>query len=60
MLFDRLFQYKNDAFLRNIANKHHVIHIILTEPKKLEYNGFHSHDEADTDITKLRAQSSLK
>ena len=29
-----LHQGKNDAFLRNIANKHHAINVILTELKE--------------------------
>ena len=31
MLFDMLFEDKNDASLRNTANKHRVIDIILTD-----------------------------
>ena len=54
-----LFQGKKDAFLRNTANKHHVIIVILTEPKKPRCNVFHSYDP-DIDITKLRVQSFLR
>ena len=61
MLFDMLFQGKNDAFLRNIANKHRVINTILTELKKSGFNAFHLHNGAATDITKVQSvQSSLK
>ena len=34
MPFDMLFQGKKDAFIRNTANKYHIINAILTEPKK--------------------------
>ena len=33
-MFDMPFQSKNGAFLRNTANKHLVINVILTELKK--------------------------
>ena len=59
MLFDKLFQDKNDAFLRN-TNKHRAINVILTELKKPGCNAFHSYDDADIDITKLSVQNSLK
>ena len=55
-----LFQGKNDAFLRNTANKHRVINVILTELKKPEFNAFHLYEDTDIDITKLRVKSSLK
>ena len=60
MLSDMLFQSKNDAFLRNTSNKHLVINVILTELKKAGCNALHLYDDADTDITKLNVQSSLK
>ena len=60
MLFDMLFQGKNDAFLRNIANKHRVINVILTELKKPGCNAFHLHDGADTYINKVKYSKSLK
>ena len=54
-----LFQGKNDGFLRNIANKHHVINFVLTELKKPGCNAFHLYDDAGTDITKFSVQNSL-
>ena len=33
---------------------------MLTELKKPEFDAFHSNDDADTDITKVSIQSSLK
>ena len=54
-----LFQGKNDGFLRNIANKHHVINFVLTELKKPGCNAFHLYDDAGIDITKFSVQNSL-
>ena len=54
-----LFQGKNDVFLRNIANKHHVINVVLTELKKPGCNAFHLYDDAGIDITKFSVQNSL-
>ena len=53
-------QDKNDAFLRNIANKHRVINVILTELEKPGCKTFHLYDDAGIGITKLSLQSSLK
>ena len=55
-----LFEEKNDAFLRNTANKHHAINVILTELEKPWFKVFHLYDNADIDITKLSVQSSFK
>ena len=55
-----LFQGKNDGFLRNIANKHLVISVILTELKKPGCNAVHLYDDPDIGITKLSIQNSLK
>ena len=55
-----LFKGKKDAFLRNTANKHRLINVILTELKKPGCNAFHLYDDAEFDITKLSVQSSLK
>ena len=55
-----LFQHKNDVFLRNAANKHRAINIILTELEKPGCKAFYLYDDADIDITKLSVQSSLK
>ena len=52
-----LFQGKEDAFLWNTANKHHVINVILTDLKK---PGCRRFDDADIGIIKLVVQSSLK
>ena len=60
MLSDMLFQGKNDAFIRNTANKHRVINIILTELKKPGFNAFHLHNGADTDITKVKCSKFLE
>ena len=60
MLFDMLFQGKNDAFLRNFANKHRVINIILTELKKPGLNAFHYIMDLTLILQKLSVQSSLK
>ena len=60
MLFDMLFQGKNDAFLRNTANKHRVINVILTELKKPGFNAFHLYNGADTDITKVKCSKFLE
>ena len=49
-----------NAFLRNIANKHCVINITLTECIKPECNVFHSQYDAAIGTTKLSVQSSLK
>ena len=54
-----LFQGKNDVFLRNIANKHHVINVVLTELKKSGCNAFHLYDDAGIDITKFSVQNSM-
>ena len=59
MLFDMLFQGKNDALSRDTDNKYLVINVILTERKKPGCNVCHLHD-ADIIITKLSGQSSLK
>ena len=45
-----LFQIKNNAFLKDTANKHHVINDVSTEFKKAGCNAFHSSDDADIDI----------
>ena len=58
MLFDVLFQDKNDAFLRSTANKHRSINIILTEFEKPGCKTFHLYDDTDIDIAKLSVQSS--
>ena len=60
MLFDRLFQGKNDAFLRNTANKHRVINVMLTELKKPGRNAFPLYDVADIDITKVECSKFLE
>ena len=60
MLFDMLFQGKNDVFQRNIDNKHRVINVILTELKKQGCNAFHLYDEADTDINKVKCSKFLE
>ena len=60
MLFDMLFQGKNDAFLRNTANKHRVINIILTEFKKPGFNAFHLYNGGDIDITKVKCSKFLE
>ena len=57
MLFDMLFQGKNDAFLRNTANKHRLMNVKLTELKK---PGFHLYDGADIDITKVKGSKFLE
>ena len=51
---------KKNAFLRDTVNKYLVINVILTELKKPGCKAFHLYDDADTDITKLCDQSSLK
>ena len=53
-----LFQDKYDAFMKNIANKHRSINVILTEFEKPRCKTFHLYDDADIDITKLSVQSS--
>ena len=58
MLFDMLFQDKNDEFLKNTTNKHRVFNVILTEPEKPGCKAFHLYDDAD--VTKLSVQSSWK
>ena len=60
MLFDMLFQGKNDAYLMSTANIHRVINIILTELKKPGFNAFHLHNGADTDITKVKCSKFLE
>ena len=60
MLFDILIQDKNEAFLRNTANKHCAINVILTELEKPVCKAFRLYDDADIVITKLSVQSSLK
>ena len=60
MLFDMLFQGKNDGFLRNTADKHRVINVILTELKKPVCNAFHLYDGADIDITKVKRSKFLQ
>ena len=60
MLFDMLFQYKNDALLSNTANKYRAINVILTELEKPGCKTFHLYDDADIDISKSSVQSSLK
>ena len=55
-----LFEEKNDAFLRNTANKHHAINVTLTELEKPWSKVFHLYDNSDIDITKLSVQSSFK
>ena len=60
MLFDMLFQGKNDAYLMSTANIHPVINIILTEFKKPGFNAFHLHNGADTDITKVKCSKFLE
>ena len=60
MLFDMLFQGKNDAFLRTTANKHRVINVILTELKNPGCNVFHLYDGADIDITKVKCSKFLE
>ena len=57
MLFDMLFQGKNDAFLRNTANKHRLMNVKLTELKK---PGFNLYDGADIDITKVKCSKFLE
>ena len=64
MPFDILFQEKkDDAFLRNIVNKHFVINATLIELKKPgcnvhDVNAYYSYD-VGIDITKLSVQSPL-
>ena len=53
MLFDMLFQDKNDAPPRSTSNNHRAINVILTEFEKPECKAFHSYDDAEIDITKL-------
>ena len=60
MLFDMLFPDKNNAFLRNTANKHRAINVILTELEKPGCKAFHLYDDAHIDIAKVSVQSSLK
>ena len=60
MLFDMLFQDKNDPFLRNVANKHCTINVILTELEKPGCRALHLYDDADIDISKLSVQRFLK
>ena len=55
-----LFQRKQNAFLRNTANKHRVTHVTLTELMKPGCNSFHLYDNAAIGTTKLSVQSSLK
>ena len=55
-----LFQGKKDEHLKNIANEHRVINVISTDLQKAGRNMFHSYEDADIDIKKLVAQSSLK
>ena len=56
-----LFQIENNAFLKDTANKDHVINDVSTEFKKAGCNAFHSSDDADIDyyIIKLIVLSSL-
>ena len=54
------FQGKSDAFLRNTANKHRVINVILTELKKPGFNAFDLYNGADTDITKVKCSTFLE
>ena len=58
MSFGIQFQGKKDAFLKNIANKHRVINVILTDLKKPECNAYHSYDDADIDINKAKCSKS--
>ena len=60
MLFDMLFQGKNDAFLNKTDNRHRVINVILTELKKPGCNAFHLYDSADIDITKVKCLKFLE
>ena len=60
MLFDMLFQRKNDAFPRNTANTHRAINVILTELKKPGCNALHLSDGADIDITKVKCSKFLE
>ena len=53
------FKEKKKAFLKNTANKHHVINVKLTERMKTGCNEFHSCDAA-VGTTKFSVQSSLK
>ena len=55
-----LFQGKNDAFLRNTANKHRVINVILTELKKPGLNPFYLYNGTDTVITKVKCSKFLE
>ena len=55
-----LFPGKNDAFLRNTANKHLAINVILTELKKPGFNAFHLHNGARADITKVKCSKFLE
>ena len=55
-----LFKGKNDAFLRNAANKHRVINAILTELNKRVCNVFHLCDDADIDIAKFNSSKFLE
>ena len=45
-----LFQIKNNAFLKDTANKRHVINDVCTEFKKAGCNALHSSDDAYIDI----------
>ena len=49
---------KKDAFLKNVTNKHCVINVILTDLKKLECNAYHSYDDGDIDINKVKCSKS--
>ena len=60
MLFDMLFQGKNDAFIRSTTNKHRVINVILTEFKKPGCNAFRLYDGSDIDITKVKCSKFLE
>ena len=55
-----LFQRKQNAFLRNTANKHRVTHVTLTELMKPGCNSFHLYDNAAIGTTKLSVQKFLE
>ena len=60
MLCNIIFQDKNDVFLRNTANKHRAINVILSKLRKPGCKTFVLYDNTDIDITILNVQSSLK
>ena len=60
MLFDMLFQGKNDAFRRNTANKHRAINVILIELEEPECKAFYLYDGVDIDVTNFKCPKFLE